>query len=72
MAALLHALNTVNNHKRKKAHVFQHAKHKNFLQSKEKQEDAKLKRLKEARKKLYRVLGQTDQMNKQASLKGKQ
>ncbi len=70
VAALLHALSTVHNHKRKKANMVQHAKHKEFLQQKEKQEEAKLKRQKEARKKLYRVMGQTDQKKQRSSLKG--
>lgn len=50
VAALLHALSTVHNQKTKKAHMVQHAKHKKFLQQKEKQEEAKLKRQKEDRK----------------------
>uniref|UniRef100_A0A7N6A2D3 Bms1-type G domain-containing protein n=1 Tax=Anabas testudineus TaxID=64144 RepID=A0A7N6A2D3_ANATE len=70
VAALLHSLSTVHNYKRKKAHTVQHAKHKEFLQQKEKQEDAKLKRQKEARKKLYRMMGQTDQKKQKSSLKG--
>lgn len=70
MVALLHALSTVHNHKRKKGHTAQHAKHKEFLQQKEKQEEAKLKRQKEARKKLYRVMGQKDQKKQRSSLKG--
>ncbi|XP_076616874.1 ribosome biogenesis protein BMS1 homolog [Chaetodon auriga] len=70
VAALLHALSTVHNQKRKKTHMVQHAKHKEFLQQKEKQEEAKLKRQKEARKKLYRVMGQMDQKKQRSSLKG--
>lgn len=70
VAALLHALSTVHNYKKKKAHTAQHAKHKEFLQQKEKQEVAKLKRQKEARKKLYRVMGQMDQKKQRSSLKG--
>ncbi|XP_040922941.1 ribosome biogenesis protein BMS1 homolog isoform X2 [Toxotes jaculatrix] len=70
VAALLHALSTVHNHKRKKAHTVQHTKHKEFLQQKEKQEEAKMKRQKEARKKLYRVMGQMDQKKHRSSLKG--
>ncbi|XP_028424324.1 ribosome biogenesis protein BMS1 homolog isoform X2 [Perca flavescens] len=70
VAALLLALSTVHNHKRKKAHTAQHAKHKEFLQQKEKQEEAKLKRQKEARKKLYRIQGQVDQKKSRSSLKG--
>lgn len=70
VVALLHALSTVHNQKRKKAHTVQHAKHKEFLQEKKKQEDAKLKRQREARKKLYRVMGQMDQKKQRSSLKG--
>lgn len=70
MAALLNALSTVHHHKKKKAHTVKHAKHKEFLQQKEKQEEAKLKRQKEARKKLYRVMGQMDQKKQRSSLKG--
>uniref|UniRef100_A0A4W6FIE0 BMS1 ribosome biogenesis factor n=1 Tax=Lates calcarifer TaxID=8187 RepID=A0A4W6FIE0_LATCA len=70
VAALLHALSTVHNYKRKKAHMVQHAKHKEFLQQKGKQEEAKLKRQKEARKKLYRVMGQMDRKKLRSSLKG--
>ncbi|XP_039991514.1 ribosome biogenesis protein BMS1 homolog [Xiphias gladius] len=72
VAALLHALSTVHNYKRKKAHMVQHAKHKEFIQQKEKQEEARLKRQKEARKKLYRVMGQMDQKKHRSSLKGAQ
>ncbi|XP_011616339.2 ribosome biogenesis protein BMS1 homolog isoform X1 [Takifugu rubripes] len=70
VAALLHALKTVHSYKRKKAHVSQHAKHKVFLQEKKKEEEAKLKRQKEARKKLYRTMGQKDQRKQRSSLKG--
>uniref|UniRef100_A0A7N8YLE3 BMS1 ribosome biogenesis factor n=1 Tax=Mastacembelus armatus TaxID=205130 RepID=A0A7N8YLE3_9TELE len=70
VAALLHALSTVHNYKRKKAHLVQHTRHKEFLQQKEKQEEAKLKRQKEARKKLYRVMGQMEQKQHRSSLKG--
>lgn len=67
---MLHALKTVHSYKRKKAHVSQHAKHKVFLQEKKKEEEAKLKRQKEARKKLYRTMGQKDQRKQRSSLKG--
>ncbi|XP_053270057.1 ribosome biogenesis protein BMS1 homolog [Pleuronectes platessa] len=70
VAALLHALNTVHHYKTKKNHVVQHAKHKEFLQQKGKDEEAKLKRQKEARKKLYRVMGQLDKKKQRSSLKG--
>lgn len=70
VAALLHALNTVHCYKKKKAHVSQHAKHKVYLVEKKKMEEAKLKRQKEARKKLYRMMGQMDHRKKRSSLKG--
>lgn len=70
MAALLQALSTVHNHRRRKAQTAQHAKHKEFLQHKEKEEEAKLKRQREARKKLYRVMGQMDKKKLKSSLKG--
>ncbi|XP_077594861.1 ribosome biogenesis protein BMS1 homolog [Stigmatopora nigra] len=70
VAALLHALSTVHNYKKKKANVAQHAKHQEFLQQKGKEEEARLKRQKEARKKLFRVMGQKDQKNQKSSLKG--
>uniref|UniRef100_A0A8C5GCE2 Ribosome biogenesis protein BMS1 homolog n=1 Tax=Gouania willdenowi TaxID=441366 RepID=A0A8C5GCE2_GOUWI len=70
VAALLQALSTVHNYNRKKTHMVQHSKHKEFLKEKGKQEDAKLKRQKEARKKLYRVMGQMDQKKQRSSLKG--
>lgn len=68
--ALLQALGTVHNYKSKKAHMLKHAKHKEFLQEKEKQETAKAKRQRELRKKLYRVMGQMDQKKSCSSLKG--
>ncbi|XP_047464758.1 ribosome biogenesis protein BMS1 homolog isoform X2 [Mugil cephalus] len=70
VAALLHALNTVHSYKRKKAHTVQHAKHKEYLQQKEKDEEDKLKRQKQAQKKMYQVMGQKDQKKHRSSLKG--
>uniref|UniRef100_A0A8C6P7R5 BMS1 ribosome biogenesis factor n=1 Tax=Nothobranchius furzeri TaxID=105023 RepID=A0A8C6P7R5_NOTFU len=70
VAALLHALGTVHHYKKKKTTTVQHAKHKEFLQQKEKQEEAKLKRQKEAKKKLYRLMGQMDKKKLKSSLKG--
>lgn len=70
MVALLSALSTVHSDRRKKIRMVQHAKHKEFLQHKGKEEEAKLKRQREARKKLYRVMGQTDQKKHRSSLKG--
>ncbi|XP_070708607.1 ribosome biogenesis protein BMS1 homolog [Pempheris klunzingeri] len=70
VAALLQALSTVHNYKRKKSHVAQHAKHKEFLQQKKKDEEARLKRQKEANKKMYRIIGQKEQKKQRSSLKG--
>ncbi|XP_061665530.1 ribosome biogenesis protein BMS1 homolog isoform X2 [Syngnathoides biaculeatus] len=70
VAALLQALSTVYNYETKKAHTAQHAKHKVFLQQKGKEEAARLKRQKEARKKLYRVMGQMEKKKQKSSLKG--
>ncbi|KAM6951121.1 ribosome biogenesis protein BMS1 homolog [Aplochiton taeniatus] len=71
VAALLNALSAVHNHKSKNARAAQHAKHKLFLQQKDKQEEEKLKRQKEARKKLYRVMGQKEKKKERSSLKGR-
>uniref|UniRef100_A0A1A7YMN0 BMS1-like, ribosome assembly protein n=1 Tax=Iconisemion striatum TaxID=60296 RepID=A0A1A7YMN0_9TELE len=70
VAALLHALGTVHHYKRKKITTVQHAKHKEFLHQKEKQEEAKLKRQREAKKKLYCLMGQMDKKKLKSSLKG--
>ncbi|XP_070299914.1 ribosome biogenesis protein BMS1 homolog [Salvelinus sp. IW2-2015] len=70
MAALLNALSTVHNYKSKKAHVAQHAKHKDFLRQRDKAEEDKLKRQKEAKKKLYRMMGQKEKKSQRSSLKG--
>lgn len=67
---MLTALSTVHNYKRKKAHGQQHAKHKEFLRQKEREEEEKLKRQKEARKKIYRMMGQQEQRRERSSLKG--
>lgn len=70
VAELLRALSTVHHHKKKVAQRAHHAKHKEFLQQKEKDEEAKMKRMKDARKKLYRIMGQKDQKKQRSSLKG--
>ncbi|XP_034049597.1 ribosome biogenesis protein BMS1 homolog isoform X1 [Thalassophryne amazonica] len=70
LAALLRVLSTVHNNKTKKANKVQHTKHKEFLQQKEKEEEAKGRRQKELRKKLYRVMGQMEQKKHRSSLKG--
>ncbi|XP_061912377.1 ribosome biogenesis protein BMS1 homolog [Entelurus aequoreus] len=70
VSALLHALGTIHQYKTKKARTAQQAKQKDFHQQKAKEDEAKLKRQKEARKKLYRVMGQKDQKKLKSSLKG--
>ncbi|XP_070995854.1 ribosome biogenesis protein BMS1 homolog [Oncorhynchus clarkii lewisi] len=70
VAALLNALSTVHNYKSKKAHTAQHAKHKGFLRQRDKAEEDKLKRQKEAKKKLYRMMGQKEKKSQRSSLKG--
>ncbi|XP_066522644.1 ribosome biogenesis protein BMS1 homolog [Hoplias malabaricus] len=70
VAALLTALSTVYNHKSKKVQAEQHAKHKDFLKQKEKQEAEKLRRQKEERKKVYRAMGQKEKKKLKSSLKG--
>ncbi|CAB1334314.1 unnamed protein product [Coregonus sp. 'balchen'] len=70
VAALLNALSTVHNYKSKKAHTAQHAKHKDFLRQRDKAEEDKLKRQKEAKKKLYRMMGQKEKKRQRSSLKG--
>ncbi|KAM3859880.1 LOW QUALITY PROTEIN: ribosome biogenesis protein BMS1 homolog [Diretmus argenteus] len=70
VAALIHALSTVHNYNRNKAHTAQHARHKEFLQQKDKQEEDKLKRLKVVRKQLYRTMGQKEKKRQRSSLKG--
>ncbi|KAJ3607416.1 hypothetical protein NHX12_024467 [Muraenolepis orangiensis] len=70
VAALLDALSTVHSYKRKKARGAQRAKHKDFLQHKDKQEVEKFKRQKEAKKKLYRMMGQQETKSQRSSLKG--
>uniref|UniRef100_UPI00398EAE4E ribosome biogenesis protein BMS1 homolog n=1 Tax=Pristiophorus japonicus TaxID=55135 RepID=UPI00398EAE4E len=70
IAALLSALSTVNAHKVQKQHRKEHQQHKEFLAQKHKQEEDKIKRQKEARKKIYRVLGQKEKRKMKSSLKG--
>uniref|UniRef100_A0A3B4AE10 Ribosome biogenesis protein BMS1/TSR1 C-terminal domain-containing protein n=1 Tax=Periophthalmus magnuspinnatus TaxID=409849 RepID=A0A3B4AE10_9GOBI len=68
--ALLQALGTIHNYKTKKAKTVKHAKHKEFLQQKNQQEEAKSKRQRELRKKLYKAMGQTEKKTARSSLKG--
>ena len=70
VAALLDALSTVHSYQSKKARGAQRLKHKDFLQQREKQEGEKVKRQKEAKKKLYRMMGQQENKSQRSSLKG--
>ncbi|XP_064418596.1 ribosome biogenesis protein BMS1 homolog [Latimeria chalumnae] len=70
ISALLCALGTVHNYKVKEARAKQRQQHKDFLRQKQKEEEDKLKRQKEAHKKLYRMIGQRDQKRQRSSLKG--
>ncbi|KAL0984596.1 hypothetical protein UPYG_G00143730 [Umbra pygmaea] len=70
VAALLTALSKVHNHKMKKSQAAKHAKHKVFLQQRDKAEQEKFKRQKEAKKKLFRMMGQKERKRQRSSLKG--
>ncbi|MGH0164922.1 UNVERIFIED_CONTAM: hypothetical protein FKN15_076902 [Acipenser sinensis] len=70
IAALLAALGTVHNHKRKSAQARQREQHKDFLRQRQKQEMDKTKRQKEARKKMFRLIGQREKKQQKSSLKG--
>ncbi|MBN3295779.1 BMS1 protein, partial [Amia calva] len=70
VAALLTALSTVHSYKKKKARAKQRLQHKGFLRQKEQEEMDKLKRQKEARKKMYRVMGQKEKKQQKSSLRG--
>ncbi|XP_004455573.2 ribosome biogenesis protein BMS1 homolog [Dasypus novemcinctus] len=68
--ALLDALGTVHSHKMKKAKEQRHLQNKEHLRVKQKEEEEKLKRQKELRKKLFRIQGQKERRNQKSSLKG--
>ncbi|XP_015266933.1 PREDICTED: ribosome biogenesis protein BMS1 homolog, partial [Gekko japonicus] len=70
IAALLTALGTVHKHKLKKAKANHRQQVKEHLKVKQKEEEAKLKRQKEAKKKLYRIIGQREKKRQKSSLKG--
>lgn len=70
VAALLEALSSVYAYKNKKAKAEQKAKHNEFLKQKEKQDAERLKRLKEARKKTFRAVGEKEKKKLKSSLKG--
>ncbi|XP_035753233.1 ribosome biogenesis protein BMS1 homolog [Egretta garzetta] len=70
ISALLSALSTVNNYKIKKAKVKHREQLKEYLKVKQKEDEQKFKRQKEAKKKIYRILGQREKKRQQSSLKG--
>ncbi|XP_075466527.1 ribosome biogenesis protein BMS1 homolog isoform X2 [Ascaphus truei] len=70
ISALLAALGTVHNYKKSKAKTQHRQQHKVFLREKQAEEGEKVKRQKEARKKVFRVLGQKDKKKQKSSLKG--
>uniref|UniRef100_A0A8C0UJ65 BMS1 ribosome biosis factor n=1 Tax=Cyanistes caeruleus TaxID=156563 RepID=A0A8C0UJ65_CYACU len=70
ISALLSALSTVNNYKIKKAKVKHREQLKEYLKVKQKEDEQKFKRQKEAKKKVYRILGQREKKRQKSSLKG--
>ncbi|XP_028940640.1 ribosome biogenesis protein BMS1 homolog [Antrostomus carolinensis] len=70
ISALLSALSTVNNYKIKKAKVKHREQLKEYLKVKQKEDEQKFKRQKEAKKKIYRILGQREKKRQMSSLKG--
>uniref|UniRef100_A0A8C4YKY8 BMS1 ribosome biosis factor n=1 Tax=Gopherus evgoodei TaxID=1825980 RepID=A0A8C4YKY8_9SAUR len=70
ISALLTALSTVHSYKIKKAKL-NHRQHlKDYLRKKHKEEEEKFKKQKEAKKKLFRILGQKEKKRQKSSLKG--
>ncbi|NXM80179.1 BMS1 protein, partial [Oenanthe oenanthe] len=70
ISALLSALSTVNNYKIQKAKVKHREQLKEYLKVKQKEDEQKFKRQKEAKKKVYRILGQREKKRQKSSLKG--
>ncbi|NWI61551.1 BMS1 protein, partial [Calyptomena viridis] len=70
ISALLSALSTVNNYKIRKAKVRHQEQLKEYLKVKQKEDEQKFKRQKEAKKKVYRILGQREKKRQKSSLKG--
>ncbi|XP_037759984.1 ribosome biogenesis protein BMS1 homolog isoform X2 [Chelonia mydas] len=70
ISALLTALGTVHSYKIKKAKLNHHQHVKDYLKRKHKEEEEKFKRQKEAKKKLFRIMGQKEKKRQKSSLKG--
>ncbi|KAM8924173.1 ribosome biogenesis protein BMS1 homolog [Pelodytes ibericus] len=71
ISALLNALGAVNNYKKLKAKTKTKLQRKEFLQQKQKEEEEKIKRQKDARKQLFRAIGQKEKKKQKSSLKGR-
>lgn len=63
-------MSTVHSDKLKKAKVKHRQQLKEHIKVKQKEEEAKLKRQKEAKKKLFRIIGQREKKRQKSSLKG--
>ncbi|NP_001184133.1 ribosome biogenesis protein BMS1 homolog [Xenopus tropicalis] len=70
ISALLNALGTVNNYKKAKAKQNHRQQRTNFFRDKQKEEEEKIKRQKDAKKKLFRAIGQKEKKKQKSSLKG--
>ncbi|XP_028650983.1 LOW QUALITY PROTEIN: ribosome biogenesis protein BMS1 homolog [Erpetoichthys calabaricus] len=70
IASLLVALSTVHNYKKKAAKAKHHDQRKGFFRQKQGEEADKMKRQKEARKKIYKIIGQKEKKRQKSSLKG--
>nr|XP_003466154.1 ribosome biogenesis protein BMS1 homolog [Cavia porcellus] len=68
--ALLDALSTVNSQKVKKAKEQRRLHNKAHARAKQKEEEEKLRRQKDLRKKIFRIQGQREKRNQKSSLKG--
>lgn len=68
--ALLDALSSVHGHKVRKAREQRHLHNREHCRLKQKEEEEKLKRQKDLRKKLFRIQGQRERRNQKSSLKG--
>uniref|UniRef100_A0A2K6GAY4 BMS1 ribosome biosis factor n=1 Tax=Propithecus coquereli TaxID=379532 RepID=A0A2K6GAY4_PROCO len=68
--ALLDALSAVHSQKVRKTKEQRHLHNKEHFREKRKEEEEKLKRQKDLRKKLFRIQGQQERRNQQRSLKG--
>ncbi|KAL6035837.1 hypothetical protein STEG23_034821, partial [Scotinomys teguina] len=68
--ALLDALSTIHSQKMKKAKEQRHLHNKEHVKMKQKEEEEKLRRQKDLRKKLFRIQGQKQKRSQKSSLRG--